>query len=522
MRTFNTVLVVLILSATTLTHAQTTRWVPADHESIQAAIDSSVDGDEVRVSPGIYFENINFLGKAIAVIGDAGPALTIVDGSTLTAGPDSGSVFRFVTGEDTSSQLDGFTLRNGTGTFMEGGVGPFGGGVACFAAVPLIRNCRFVGNTAHSGGGVGSIGSGLAIVEDCVFVNNQTLSNGSGIFVTGALTIGVDSDLECRRCLFDGNSGSPGGCALTVFGNYVIDECDFFENDGAIQLEGGAGTISDCEFVANFNQGYASCIISGGSTPVISDCYFQSNTSALGPIVVVGFDDLVMSHCVLVDNVSEFDHGLISTAAPYSGSITLRHCSVHHTGTVFTVGSQWEVDVTGSIIDGFQTWAAGGVISGASYSVEYSAIDGGYPGVGNISDDPLFADVAGFDLTLLPTSPCINAADPSDPVDPDGSIADMGAFFTPEAKDFLRGDVNDDGSLDISDAIAALSHLFSAAPVMCFDALDANDDGAKNIADPVTLLESLFISGAPLPMPTLDCGPDPTADALSCQDTSCP
>ena len=40
--------------------------VPEDFGSIQGAIDVTVDGDSVIVDPGIYFENINFLGKEIS------------------------------------------------------------------------------------------------------------------------------------------------------------------------------------------------------------------------------------------------------------------------------------------------------------------------------------------------------------------------------------------------------------------------------------------------------------------------
>ena len=49
--------------------------------------------------------------------------------------------------------------------------------------------------------------------------------------------------------------------------------------------------------------------------------------------------------------------------------------------------------------------------------------------VGNISIDPLFTDSANGDFTLQWGSPCIDAGDPNAPYDPDGTIADMGAYF---------------------------------------------------------------------------------------------
>jgi len=42
-------------------------YVPADHSTIQAAINASENGDEIIVSPGTYFENLNFNGKAITL-----------------------------------------------------------------------------------------------------------------------------------------------------------------------------------------------------------------------------------------------------------------------------------------------------------------------------------------------------------------------------------------------------------------------------------------------------------------------
>jgi hypothetical protein len=83
--------------------------------------------------------------------------------------------------------------------------------------------------------------------------------------------------------------------------------------------------------------------------------------------------------------------------------------------------------------------------------------------------------------------------------------------------EFVRGDANDDGGIDLADAIATLAHLFAGAPPPgCRDAADANDDGALDISDPVALLAALFAAGTPPPPLHPACGPDPTADGLGC------
>ncbi|MEM7261071.1 MAG: VCBS repeat-containing protein [Planctomycetota bacterium] len=89
---------------------------------------------------------------------------------------------------------------------------------------------------------------------------------------------------------------------------------------------------------------------------------------------------------------------------------------------------------------------------------------------------------------------------------------------------FNRGDVNDDGGLDVADAVALLDFLFgTAGALVCDDAGDANDDGGLDIADAVAILDFLFGgTGSTLPAPNA-CDIDPTDDALECTDyTSCP
>jgi len=57
-------------------------------------------------------------------------------------------------------------------------------------------------------------------------------------------------------------------------------------------------------------------------------------------------------------------------------------------------------------------------------NISYSLVQRGYPGKGNINQNPLFGN--GF--SLMNGSPGINAGCPDEPLDPDGSIADMGAY----------------------------------------------------------------------------------------------
>ena len=88
---------------------------------------------------------------------------------------------------------------------------------------------------------------------------------------------------------------------------------------------------------------------------------------------------------------------------------------------------------------------------------------------------------------------------------------------------FIRGDANGDGGIDISDAIGALGYIFSGATVGCLDALDSNDSGSIDISDAINVLGYIFSAGAPPQAPFGACGVDPTdADLLDCAAYTCP
>jgi len=82
---------------------------------------------------------------------------------------------------------------------------------------------------------------------------------------------------------------------------------------------------------------------------------------------------------------------------------------------------------------------------------------------------------------------------------------------------FLRGDFNEDGNLDLSDAVATLGELFLGVHASyCDDAADSNDDGILDLSDPVYTLTYLFTGGPPPLPPHPEAGSDPTEDDLDC------
>jgi len=61
--------------------------------------------------------------------------------------------------------------------------------------------------------------------------------------------------------------------------------------------------------------------------------------------------------------------------------------------------------------------------------ITYSDIRGGFAGEGNLDIDPMFIDPINENFYLQEGSPCIDTGDPESELDPDGTRADMGAYY---------------------------------------------------------------------------------------------
>ena len=96
---------------------------------------------------------------------------------------------------------------------------------------------------------------------------------------------------------------------------------------------------------------------------------------------------------------------------------------------------------------------------------------------------------------------------------------------------FVRGDADANGSINLTDGIVILNFLFlGAAAPACMDAADTDDDGGARptLTDAVIVFAWLFSGGNPPREPTPggptylaeDCGADATADGMDCARTA--
>lgn len=183
-----------------LLFSQTTRHVPADFPTIQAAVNAAQEGDTVLVSPGIYYENVQLQGRNIVLTSryflESDPAKvirqTVIDGSQPVH-PDTASCILIWKGESAATVIQGFTLRGGKGTRWYDHYVPGyfreGGGILSEFSSPVIRHNIIRDNTvpkegasliSHGGGGIRCGDGAPRIANNCI-VRNRADGYGGGI-----------------------------------------------------------------------------------------------------------------------------------------------------------------------------------------------------------------------------------------------------------------------------------------------------------------------------------------------------
>ena len=430
-----------------------TLLVPDDYGSIQSAIDAAVEGDVVSVAEGIYYETIDFLGKAITVQSTNGsPQGTYIDGNV-----SSGVVVTFATGETNLSILDGLTIRNG--------LNQDGGGVYVFESSPTIRNCVITGNTAKRYGGGLFIDAGSVTMESTVVRGNESSSAGGGVYMRTSSATVIDSS-------FENNQGSSGGglyikdgtaeislTAVSITGNAGA-------NGGALYNKNSSITVLDSTFSSNeATKGGAWFSYLNGDATITNTVFLENTATDSGGAANIRSNSTVdFINCTFDTNIADSDcdgiggSGAIDIA---SSTVTLEDpiICVNLVCDVIEDFSASEPVIVGDII-GCSTGLGACCGGEACWEMDYSAcLDGG--GVFH-GEDTICEMVDCFGINsgaCCLGSLCIVTANEAACVDADGIFQGIQVDCADEAVECIGcpADLNGDGSVEVNDVIEVIS-----------------------------------------------------------------
>jgi hypothetical protein len=366
MKLHNYISFFLIISFCFVSYGQTIINVPGDQPTIQAGIDSASVGDTVLVADGTYYENINFKGKAITVashlIIDSDTSHisnTIIDGSQPD-NADTASVVFFVSGEDTTSILYGFTITGGTGTLIiEPGVEKIrgGGGIVLENSGATIIYNRITFNNAFmdlpgpemrlaAGGAIAAITTDprTLIIKNNVIDYNNSMSDvsdafGGGIVVTENVAGAYEVIISDNEILFNGAATfgdfqAAGGGIVGIVGKITVINNKVMLNASSSTalsigpgivlsetLSGGNSMIKN-NFISinNTDRGIG---IGGGIVLIdapsvsIENNEVEKNRAYFGGGLFISQSDAIIQNNIIKNNSSDFGGGMfVELSAP--------------------------------------------------------------------------------------------------------------------------------------------------------------------------------------------------------------
>ena len=433
--------------------------VPADYPTIQEGIDAAGSWfDTVLVAPGTYYENISFIGKRITVASnfimsrDTMDIInTVIDGSQST-NPDMGSVVSFVTYEDTTSIICGFTITGGTGTYVPSVDVTSGGGIAIgYSGAKIINNYiefnSANGNNADGGGiSCGPPGDpNLVVIRNNKIRNNEAIgqesSYGGGIKSGGAIISNniitgniaqVTGSGSIYKCSGGGivvsGSDNPEPFYIEITNNLVSGNQSLSESTdewngygGGISLYNVFGLIRNNTITNNEISAVNKCLGCGiicmyadttllleGNT--ISHNFYSNGLSHGGGLFFYNASARLVNNMIYKNEASLGGGLYIWDSEGGSGNTQIINNTIAENNTAGDGGAVYN-DNTVTYIFNSIIWdneSTGGEELSGDYEVWFSDIEGEFSGGENIDEDPEFIDPENDDFHIYDYSPCCN------------------------------------------------------------------------------------------------------------------
>ncbi len=231
--------------------------VPADHATIQEALDVAADGDTILVAPGEYvitnplsfnrfhdpLDATSPALKDLELRSESGADATVIRMHDEPDDPDEASVFVFEKGESNRSFVEGFTVTGGQGRlatsvscfFCYGPQRQGGGFLIRDRSAVRIASCAITGNFTRIQENTSHVGGGLYVENSIVEITESEISANVGDW--GAAVFMTDSDVSLATVRILANH-NRGWVPMAQFGNCELRISDCLVADNYSQAGG--------------------------------------------------------------------------------------------------------------------------------------------------------------------------------------------------------------------------------------------------------------------------------------------
>ncbi|MFQ5805657.1 MAG: right-handed parallel beta-helix repeat-containing protein [Phycisphaerae bacterium] len=473
---------IAVLSVLVLAGAQAVATDVSGDQSGTWTLDGSpynLVGD-VRVPPG---ETL-VIEPGVEVIGQGHYKLTVDAGTLLAVGTADQPIL--VTATDHATGWRGIRLESahdsstisyciieyarGTGAYPE----VRGGAIYCQYCSPTISNNELRFNYSHNANYNGT-GAGVTTEFSSAWVVNNYIHDNTADSGAGVCCMEYGTPKVARNVIVDNEAYyAGGGIYMGARSSPIIENNVIMRNTSGGWGGGGINSWTSFIFYGTFATVRNNLIAQNTATSGAEACG--------GGGVYCRYDRCLLTNNTIADNQAPKGGGIYAINYPPQAPI-VTNCIAW--GNSASTGDQiYLYPDTSSAI-----------------SVAYTDVEDGWPGTGNMNDDPLFADPLSDDYHLTASSPCIDTGDPAfvpqpGETDIDGQVrvwdgdddgqarVDMGAD---EFDSRCPGDLDGDGDSDLADLAQLLANYGTSSGAGYEDG-DLDDDDDVDLNDLAMLL----------------------------------